>query len=389
MSRLIKKCWPVLILGAGVFLLPFGSSWGQNPPTKADKPVGSIAFSPDGQWLSADVNGNVAVWDAATGRQVLTDALVGRLIDRGDETFGASLQPVAPVLRAQLNIPAGQGLLVASLRAGGPSEQAGLKPNDILLSLAEKPLASVEDLTRALKAVGERPAPLKLLRDGKPTVIDVRPIYHVTLGPAQERKMEYYIGVNISPLDEVVRHQLGMSRGAGVVVTDVIKGSPAEKAGIQKYDIILGLDGKQIDKPEALAHLVQANRDKPLNVTLMRARHTMQVQLTAAAREVAGNPDSQTLRLYLSDLAHFNPTAYQNLQLNPSFQSMPNLQLRENLYSRLADPNFQLSRTGAKFQAQLDHLDKELKALRRIEAIEKEIKDLHQELEKLRATLKK
>src|SRR5205807_1114219 len=110
------------------------------------------------------------------------------------ETLGATLKPIDDTLRAQLDIPSGQGLLVTCLRGDGPGAQAGLKQNDIVLSLAGKPLAAADDLPKQLKAAGEAPVPLKILRAGKPITIQVRPVYRVTLGPVTEQKAEYYIG---------------------------------------------------------------------------------------------------------------------------------------------------------------------------------------------------
>src|SRR5439155_26214130 len=127
--------------------------------------------------------------------------------------------------------PAGQGLLVASLRGDGPSALAGLKQNDILLTLADKPQAAADDLTRFLKAAGESAVPLKVLRAGKPVALQIRPIYRVTLGPATERKNEYYIGVSLEQLDAALRGQLALPANQGVLINDVVSGSPAEQAG--------------------------------------------------------------------------------------------------------------------------------------------------------------
>src|SRR5262245_977244 len=155
---------------------------------------------------------------------------LARLIEQGDGILGATLQPVGDVLRAQLNLPPGQGLLVASLRADGPSFQAGLTQNDILLSLAGQPLTSADDLTKQLKAAGDSAVPLKLHRGGKPTTIMVRPISRVTIGPAVEKKTEYFIGVSLEPVYDALRAQLSLGADRGVVISDVTADSPAEKA---------------------------------------------------------------------------------------------------------------------------------------------------------------
>ena len=197
-------------------------------------------------------------------------AFIASFRDSADETLGATLQPVSESLRAQLNIPAGQGLLVASLKSDGPSAQAGLKQYDVLLTLADKPLAAPHDLTKQLKTAGEKTVPLKILRAGKPITLQVRPVYQVTLGPVEEHKTEFYLGVSIAPLDDALRAQLALPSKQGVIVSDVTKGSPAEKAGVKKHDIVLELGDKKIDSLETLATQVQTLRDKPVYVKVLR-----------------------------------------------------------------------------------------------------------------------
>jgi serine protease Do len=216
-----------------------------------------------------------------------------------DELLGATLQPIGDTLRAQLDIPAGQGLLITDLRAEGASARAGLKQNDILLSLADKPLATVDDLTKQLRTAGESAVPLKILRAGKPMTIQVRPIYRVTLGPVTKQKAEYYIGISVNAPDDAVRAQLGLPEGQGVVVNDVVSGSPAEAAGIKKHDVVLELNGKPIDKPETLAHQVQAAKHRPITLKLLHAGKPLTVSVTAAVRMAEADPAIETAVRFL------------------------------------------------------------------------------------------
>jgi membrane-associated protease RseP (regulator of RpoE activity) len=251
----------------------------QNPGTpKTDfEVVAGQAQDPLSRWMiaGADLTPN---WEK--------DFLVAELQNPMDELLGATLQPVGDTLRAQVDIPAGQGLLVTDVRAEGASARAGLKQNDILLSLADKPLASADDVTKQLKAAGEAPVALKILRRGKAITIQVRPIYRVTIGPVTEHKAEYYIGISVNAADDAIRAQLGLPAGQGVVVGEVVGGSPAEKAGIKKHDIVLELNGKPLDKPETLAHQVQAAKDHPITLRLLRAGKPVVITVTAAMRKM-------------------------------------------------------------------------------------------------------
>ena len=214
-----------------------------------------------------------------------------------EELLGATLKPVDDVLRAQLVIPAGQGLLVASLRANGPSAESGLRKDDILLSLAGKPLASTDDLTKQLLAAGQSNVPLKVLRGGKAITIQVRPQFRVTFGPVAKEQNEYYIGVSLEPIEDALRTQLGLAAGQGVVISDVVKDSAAEKAGVQKHDLALELGGKPVGTPEALAHQVQENKNAPSTLKLLRAGKVLTIPITGGVRKVQANSSGATDKL--------------------------------------------------------------------------------------------
>lgn len=222
------------------------------------------------------------------------------VVDAGDDLLGATLQPVPDGLRAQLALPAGEGVLASSVREDGPAALAGLKSGDVLLSLGGKPLSEPADLARQLKAAGDNPASLKVLRAGKPLALSVRPVFRVTLGPAVEQKSEYFIGVQIGALDDILRGHLGLKEGQGVLVEDAIAGSPAEKAGVKKHDIILELGGKPVGSPEALTAQVQAGRDAPTALQVLRAGKPLTVPVTPGIRKVdAGPPSAANLRFYV------------------------------------------------------------------------------------------
>src|SRR5207253_11191539 len=141
-----------------------------------------------------------------------------------------------------------------------------------------------------LKAAGDSPAPLKILRGGKPATIQVRPIYRVTLGPVGEQKTEYYIGISAVGPNDAVRAQLGLPEGHGVVVNEVVSGSPADKAGIKKHDIILELDDKLINTPEKLAGIVQDAKDRLLQLKILRAGKHLRISVTAAMGKLEASP---------------------------------------------------------------------------------------------------
>jgi S1-C subfamily serine protease len=95
--------------------------------------------------------------------------------EKTDYYIGVPVNPVDDTLRAHLDLPAGQGLVVDSVAPGSPAEKAGVKPHDVLLQLGDKPLTSTEVLVAQIQATGGKPTPLKLLRAGKPLTVEITP----------------------------------------------------------------------------------------------------------------------------------------------------------------------------------------------------------------------
>ncbi|MGI6331916.1 MAG: trypsin-like peptidase domain-containing protein [Zhaonellaceae bacterium] len=66
-----------------------------------------------------------------------------------------------------------------------------------------------------------------------------------------------WIGVYMQPLTKELADYFGLDKEEGVVVTDVIPGSPAAKAGLRRKDIILEFNNKVIKNPNQLQEAVQ------------------------------------------------------------------------------------------------------------------------------------
>lgn len=88
---------------------------------------------------------------------------------------GLSVAHVEPALRAQLQIPERQGLIVVDLNNSGPAFRAGIRPFDILMSVDGVGLLDQAGLTKFVQARGEKPISFELIRQGKKRVIAVTP----------------------------------------------------------------------------------------------------------------------------------------------------------------------------------------------------------------------
>jgi serine protease Do len=94
-----------------------------------------------------------------------------------------------------------------------------------------------------------------------------------------------FLGVyaeNISR-DNMSRYRVNQVRGVGV--TQVIKDSPAEKAGLRKDDVILRLDGENVSSVRKLNRLVsELSPDQAVKVTISRGGSEQEVTATIGKR---------------------------------------------------------------------------------------------------------
>lgn len=88
-----------------------------------------------------------------------------------DVIRGVQLTPVPDVLRTQLSIPEGQGVVVEAVREGSTGAAAGLKKHDVLLEIDGKKVASPADVRTLLK----RDSKVKALRGGKEQILEPAP----------------------------------------------------------------------------------------------------------------------------------------------------------------------------------------------------------------------
>lgn len=95
-----------------------------------------------------------------------------------------------------------------------------------------------------------------------------------------------YIGISLRPVDEVSAKSLKLDKVAGALVDDIIKDSPAEKAGIEPGDVILELDGKPVNSSNDLQSLVAQRRagDK-VNLKIWREGKSLTKSVTLKKRD--------------------------------------------------------------------------------------------------------
>jgi len=104
-----------------------------------------------------------------------------------------------------------------------------------------------------------------------------------------------WMGVRIRDLseqemDEIAKRH-GIREGFGVVIIDVIEGTPAEKAGIKSGDLVVAFEERPVTDTRLLQRLIGgagAGQDVRLTVLRTDGRRRLEVRLAAMPRPVLG-----------------------------------------------------------------------------------------------------
>ncbi|AEX86368.1 serine protease [Marinitoga sp. 1135] len=113
-----------------------------------------------------------------------------------------------------------------------------------------------------------------------------------------------YLGVYVQDVTESLAKTFGLNTTKGAFVSDVVKDSPAEKAGIKPGDVILKIDNKEIDSADELVYIVKTYpAGEHIKVVVNRKGREIEYEVILAEREeFAKTTDKYYLGIKVRDL---------------------------------------------------------------------------------------
>jgi serine protease Do len=229
-----------------------------------------------------------------------------------------------------------EGAVVTKVIEDSPAEKAGIQKWDVIVKFDNKPVKDAESLTALVsKTKPGTKAKIMLLREGKKKELSTEikkrkdSPYHLYYyhdipkfleGDIIEPAGEYgWLGIYIDDVSEELKGVTKIDEGA--VVKEVVDDSPAAKAGIQKWDIIVKFDNKPVKDADSLVGLI-SNTKPETKVKITVLREGKEKELSAEIGKRKGSP----LDLYYRYLPKF-PEFY--------FPPLPRKEIEKNLEDTL------------------------------------------------------
>jgi S1-C subfamily serine protease len=191
------------------------------------------------------------------------------------------------------------GVVIASVVPDGPAAEAGVERGDILLKLNDESVDSVAQLARALdgREPGDEVELTVLHGDDERTL-------PVTLG---EQDGAPYLG--IVPCVGIPGDARGVrigapGPGAMAMIVEVEPDSPADEAGLEAGDIVVAVDGQELDSENTLADLIAAH--EPGDTVTLQIEEPGDEEPSEVTVELGEHPDEEGVA-YLGVRYHSTP----------------------------------------------------------------------------------
>jgi serine protease Do len=187
--------------------------------------------------------------------------------------IGVGIQDLTPDLAALMKLDPRSGALVNAVTEGGPAQKAQIHAGDVLASVAGKPVHDGRELIRELMAheVGQN-VQVEVVRAGHhygtSVMLVARPEPPVPALPVQQQSApQQGLGLGVRDLSPQQASSIGLPARALPIVSTVVPGSAADRAGLKPGDVVVEVDG--IGYPTA-QQLQQSAADGQLLLRLHR-----------------------------------------------------------------------------------------------------------------------
>ena len=208
-------------------------------------------------YTDARAQGNIGIGFAVpinTIRELLPQLRTGK-VTRG--VIGVSVGTIPLDAVEALGLKERAGALVSSVASGQPAAKAGVEPGDVIMEFNGKPVKNRDELVGYVtRTAPGTTVPMKVLRD------KVEKRLTVTVGelnleaetgraqadtPEPEEQAGEGFGMTVGALTSDMARRLRLPSGTeGVIITDIDAGSPAQRGGLARGDVLLQVNRRPV-----------------------------------------------------------------------------------------------------------------------------------------------
>lgn len=129
-----------------------------------------------------------------------------------------------------------------------------------------------------------------------------------------------YVGATFSAVTSDVAEALGLQRARGALIKSIVKGSPAEQAGLKPGQVVTAVNGIEVEHPDALGYrLATAGLGKTITVTVVNDGKPAEVSLALSGPPEVPARDERLLKgkspLAGATVANLSPKLAAELQM--------------------------------------------------------------------------
>jgi serine protease Do len=194
---------------------------------------------------------------------VMDDLLEHGYVRRG--WLGVTIQEITPGLAEHFGLdPTEGGVLVSQVLQDTPAGDYGLQRGDVILSVNGESFNSVTEFRNLIADQDpDSRVDLGICRDGGkldvPVVLGERTEEENAMAAAAQSEDSF--GWTLESLDRETAEAMGDQSLKGVLIVDIDPGGRAARAGVQPGDVILEIDGLEVESPGDANRLLSTAED--------------------------------------------------------------------------------------------------------------------------------
>jgi serine protease Do len=194
------------------------------------------------------------------------------------------------------NMGLDNGVRISKVFKNSPADKAGLEIDDIIVTFDGEKVSDSKDMSSRVKMrKASDEVELEYFRSGKMNSTTVKiekrkspKVFmqkepHIFKKKIRHTQNSVFLGVKVESLTDQLRKYFNVSEGLGVLVSEVIEDSPAEKSGLKAGDVITKVEDREVKNYKDLIRgLNYFDPDDKVEIYFVRDKSKKSVDVTLA-----------------------------------------------------------------------------------------------------------